>query len=130
MSLDNPASLFGIPRDYAFMLLGGLIGFPIGLLAEKWRGNRSAHVRPIAGEEKTVSAAAPPIQEPRTAAPPGVSLVVNGKTLDIDPATMAEIQNLIRADNKIEAIKGLREASGLGLAEAKTVVESLEKVIR
>jgi large subunit ribosomal protein L7/L12 len=59
-----------------------------------------------------------------------VSLVVNGKTLDIGPATMAEIQSLIRAGNKIEAIKGLREASGLGLAEAKTVVESLEKVIR
>lgn len=62
--------------------------------------------------------------------PPGISLVVNGRTVDVPAEAMAEIQALIRAKQKIEAIKALREATGMGLAEAKAVMESLEKVIR
>ncbi|PKP87552.1 MAG: hypothetical protein CVT78_08095 [Alphaproteobacteria bacterium HGW-Alphaproteobacteria-17] len=41
-----------------------------------------------------------------------------------------EIRALIRADRKIEAIKLVRERTGLGLAEAKDAVEALEQTMR
>lgn len=41
-----------------------------------------------------------------------------------------EIRDLIRQDRKIEAIKLVRERTGLGLAEAKDAVEALERMMR
>jgi hypothetical protein len=41
-----------------------------------------------------------------------------------------EIRALIRADRKIEAVKLVRERTGLGLAEAKDAVEALERTMR
>ena len=42
-----------------------------------------------------------------------------------EPAWMAEVRALTAQGNKIQAIKLYREATGLGLKEAKDVVESL-----
>lgn len=42
---------------------------------------------------------------------------------------MAEIEELIRAERKIEAIKRYREATGLGLAEAKDAVDAIERAM-
>lgn len=41
-----------------------------------------------------------------------------------------EILDLIRQNRKIEAIKLMREKTGLGLAEAKDAVEALERDMR
>ncbi|MDR6834136.1 MULTISPECIES: ribosomal protein L7/L12 [unclassified Sphingopyxis] len=41
-----------------------------------------------------------------------------------------EIRALIRQNQKIEAIKRVRERTGLGLAEAKDAVEALEQTMR
>jgi len=41
------------------------------------------------------------------------------------PETMAEIQGLLRGNNKIEAIKIMRGASGLGLKEAKDFIDAM-----
>ncbi len=41
-----------------------------------------------------------------------------------------EIRALIRQDRKIEAIKLVRERTGLDLAEAKDAVEALEQTMR
>jgi len=41
-----------------------------------------------------------------------------------------EILDLIRQNRKIEAIKLMREKTGLGLAEAKDAVEELERGMR
>ena len=54
-----------------------------------------------------------------------VAVESDGQEIQIDPATMAQIRALLAADRKIEAIKVLREATGLGLAEAKNLAESL-----
>ena len=51
---------------------------------------------------------------------------IAGQELDIDEAVMADARALIASGNKIEAIKVLREATGLGLTEAKQIVDSLE----
>jgi ribosomal protein L7/L12 len=42
----------------------------------------------------------------------------------------AEVENLIRAGRKIEAIKAWRESTGQGLREAKEAVEAIERRLR
>jgi ribosomal protein L7/L12 len=42
----------------------------------------------------------------------------------------AEIRDLIRHGRKIEAIKRMRDATGMGLAEAKDAVEAIERTLR
>jgi ribosomal protein L7/L12 len=57
-----------------------------------------------------------------------VAVEIDGQELDIDPAVLDEIRKLSDSGDKIEAIKRLREATGLGLAEAKEIVESLDRI--
>lgn len=45
---------------------------------------------------------------------------------NVDP----EVVRLIRANNKIEAIKRYREMTGLGLRESKDAVEAIEAQLR
>lgn len=45
---------------------------------------------------------------------------------DLPPERLAEIRGELARGNKISAIKLMRDATGLGLAEAKQAVESLE----
>jgi ribosomal protein L7/L12 len=59
-----------------------------------------------------------------------VAAEVDGQELDIDPKVLDEVRRLADNGQKIEAIKLLREATGLGLAEAKNVVESLDTLKR
>jgi len=49
---------------------------------------------------------------------PNASFTLSTKALDA-----------LRAGNKIEAIKIIREATGVGLAEAKSIVEEIEKAL-
>lgn len=53
---------------------------------------------------------------------------IEGQELDIDPAVLEEVRRLADAGQKIEAIKHLREATGLGLTEAKQIVDSLDQL--
>lgn len=55
---------------------------------------------------------------------------ISGREFDIDEAVMADVRALIASGNKIEAIKVLREATGLDLTEAKRIVDSLEHLKR
>jgi ribosomal protein L7/L12 len=57
-----------------------------------------------------------------------VAAEIGGEDLDIDAAVLDEISKLADSGHKIEAIKRLREATGLGLAEAKDIVESLDRL--
>jgi ribosomal protein L7/L12 len=47
--------------------------------------------------------------------------------IDSNSALQAELKRLTDAGKKIEAIKRLREATGMGLAEAKNVVEAIQQ---
>lgn len=44
----------------------------------------------------------------------------------IKPETLAEVRNLVGQNRKIEAIKLVREQMGIGLKEAKDLVEDVE----
>jgi len=47
-----------------------------------------------------------------------------------DPALSPQIQDALRKGNKIEAIKIYRELTGVGLAEAKQVIDRAEQFIK
>lgn len=65
---------------------------------------------------------------PRTLSRPNSAQpIVTMRTETIDDE---EIRDLIRQNRKIEAIKRLRDATGLGLKEAKDAVEALERTMR
>src|SRR4029450_10680495 len=55
-----------------------------------------------------------------------VTVETGGQELEIDPKVLDEIRRLLDAGQKAEAIKHLREATGLDLTEAKQVVDSLD----
>ena len=57
-----------------------------------------------------------------------VTAEIEGQELDIDPAVLDEVRRLADSGQKIEAIKHLREATGLGLTEAKQIVDSLDRI--
>jgi ribosomal protein L7/L12 len=57
-----------------------------------------------------------------------VAAEIDGQELDIDPAVLADIRKLSDSGQKIEAIKLLREATGLDLTEAKRIVDSLDRL--
>ena len=71
-----------------------------------------------------------PRKEPKMLTVDGgaVAAEIDGQELDIDPGVFAEIRKLSDSGRTIDAIKRLREATGLGLAEAKDIVESLDRI--
>ena len=57
-----------------------------------------------------------------------VTVEIPGQELEIDPKVLDEIRTLAESGQKIEAIKLMREATGLGLKEAKDLVDSLDRL--
>jgi ribosomal protein L7/L12 len=55
-----------------------------------------------------------------------VTAEIGGQEIEIDAAVLDEVRRLTDSGQKIEAIKHLREATGLGLTEAKEIVDSLD----
>ena len=47
-----------------------------------------------------------------------------------DPVLSPQVQDALRRGNKIEAIKVYHELTGVGLAEAKDVIEKAEQFIK
>ena len=109
-----------MPQEYLFLLAGLALGLLFGWLA----GRRSAQSELVTN----FAVHAPPVSA-QQAEGAGIKLVVNGNTVEVPSAVMAQIQGFIQSGQKIEAIKALRDATGLNLAAAKSVVASLEKVI-
>jgi large subunit ribosomal protein L7/L12 len=62
---------------------------------------------------------------PTLEAPPPASPAPSpaGRATILDPAMRMQIESALKANQKIEAIRLLREATGMGLKEAKEAVE-------
>src|SRR5688500_1342730 len=67
-------------------------------------------------------------QPPKTTAKDGgtVTAEIGGQEIEIDAVVLDEARRLSDSGQKIEAIKHLREETGLGLTEAKEIVDSLD----
>jgi hypothetical protein len=57
-----------------------------------------------------------------------VTAEIGDQELEIDAAVLDEVRRLTDSGQKIEAIKHLREATGLSLTEAKEIVDSLDLI--
>jgi hypothetical protein len=110
-------TLLGIPKEYAFLLIGLIVG---GLLGG-WIGRAVGIASAAAGQVGALAEAG---------LPQGVSLVVNGRNVEISVAAMLEIQGLLKSGKTLEALTALRRATGLGMEEAQAVLGSLDKVVR
>ncbi len=108
-----------IPANYQFLLAGLALGLLFGWLLGRWS----------AGGQAAPSIEVPASNPAHAEHGAAIKLVVNGNTVEVPSDAMADIQGFIQSNQKIEAIKRLRLATGLNLAAAKSVVESLEKLI-
>ena len=64
-----------------------------------------------------------------TAAARSLSRPSSARTLaSLGPAIRTEIEAAIASGHKIEAIKLLREATGMGLKESKETIEAMERI--
>lgn len=70
-----------------------------------------------------------PARAERRAAPERAAGPRVDRASDLPESVLEEIAGQIRAGRKIEAIKLMREATGLGLKEAKEAVEDLERAL-
>jgi large subunit ribosomal protein L7/L12 len=104
--------------DAKFILLAaavGLVCFLAGLLV----GSRRRHDgRMITQQSPLVPGPLPPV--------PGAQRVTPGS---VDLQLGRDLEQLLSAGNKIEAIKLVRERTGLGLKDAKDAVERLEHLM-
>lgn len=55
-----------------------------------------------------------------------LDIIMNSLGLAAEQDNMETLRNLVRQGRKIEAIKQYREETGVGLAEAKAVIDGLE----
>lgn len=108
-----------IPVQYQFLLAGIALGLLFGWILGRRAGFKeaSAQHEPQPQLPAQLEKGAP------------IKVVVNGRTVEIPAKVMSDIQTFIQANHRIEAIKALRDATGLNLAAAKSVIASLEKII-
>ena len=57
-----------------------------------------------------------------------VTAEIGSQELEIDAAILDEVRRLTDSGQKVEAVKHLREATGLGLTDAKEIVDSLDLI--
>jgi hypothetical protein len=116
--IDNIASLTGLSHDWSAVLGGLLVGVLLGRVAKS-------------GSRYSISArraSAGPIwkSEPIIQASESSNVTVSSKTVNFSPADTQEILKLLKAGNKIQAVKFVREKYGMDLATAKHVVDAVE----
>lgn len=96
-------------------LLFLVLGLVIGLFIARY----------LRGQGRGDLTAPPPSRPvPRASAPPPM-IRIGDERIDEE-----EVRELIRQNRKIEAIKRVRDRTGLGLAEAKDAVEAVEQAMR
>ena len=99
---------------YGYLIIGVVLGFILARLLRAIGAHRNSAT---AGKTVMVSAAGS-----------SVSVEINGQPYDIDPVVMSEVRSMADRGNKIEAIKRLRKAAGLGLHESKQIVDALQQL--
>ena len=90
---------------------------------------RDGGSRRVGGGDRPSPRSTRPARAERRAAPERAAGPRVDRASDLPESVLEEIAGQIRAGRKIEAIKLMREATGLGLKEAKEAVEDLERAL-
>jgi hypothetical protein len=118
------ASMFGETVETGYLIIGLALGFVLGFVLGRRRPihiTSSPHHSDIKSSTSTNKA-------PRTLDQSLSSSEHSFKSsnhFNLPAQVMTEVRILVMAGNKIQAIKVVREATGLGLAEAKSLVDAL-----
>jgi hypothetical protein len=137
------SALLGMPLEYAYLSLGTTIGVLIALLVRRARRATESTVPASLGvpgrtgfglqggivvhEGKISIPLVAGVQS--TTRAEGV-MILDGKESPIDGAALSEAHELVLAGRKLDAIKRIREATQLGLAEAKVLIDGMESLGR
>ena len=113
--IQQIASSLGLTATSSALLVGAIGGFLL----------RSAFKSRSDGEPFNP----PSVELQRSMVPPisGGMHQAQANALELTSQQIAEVKELLRQGNKIEAIKHFRQITGTGLAEAKSAVEALER---
>ena len=126
------ADLIGIDLVYGYLVVGILIGIVIGALVVRPSRSRAARDDIGGGRrdiDNRIRSSAVTNLEMQTASGTLMELEINGQKFDVNPEAAAQVRQYLSDGKKIEAIKVLREATGLGFAEAKNMVEIMERTM-
>lgn len=108
----------------AIVILLLLIGLPLAGFSYGFRKGRESLRRGDLMEPPADLSAARPRRDPLADAPASGSVPATARVLT--PEAEAQVREALRKRNKIGAIKIMRDATGLGLAESKDAVEAME----
>jgi hypothetical protein len=112
---ENPALAIGV-WSLILLLVGFAFGYRSGKEQSAPEGDRGRLDRPPPSMPSAPAMPAAPL--------PGLA-AAGPSTLSSE--ALARIRDALGAGNKIQAIKIMREETGLGLAEAKHAVEAMER---
>ena len=121
------ATLLDISRESTYLLLGGVAGWLIGRYVKFGKSAAPDAFSLTAGMAKPSALMSGQVSSSLTVK--AVNMNGGGNIVTLDPAVITAVQHLIQANQKIDAIKRVREITGLGLRDAKVVVEAVEKVM-
>ncbi len=120
------SGLLGITKESSYLIIGVVLGFILGRVLRP-RGTGVNFAQAFDAKNLAQSEGQSRFSQAVRASSTSGSVSANGQTFNLEPQVLGELRDLIQGGNKIEAIKKLREATGLGLAESKQIVEALEK---
>lgn len=119
------AAALGTSAEHGYLFLGIILGFFGGAVVFRKRKLPENLVTTFdAGtmQQRTSKRMSVPGASIHTAS----SVSVSANTQSLPPELVSKAMSLLASGHKIEAIKNIREATGLGLAEAKALVDALE----
>lgn len=109
----------GISIEYCFLIVGFLFGLIVrGLLVPR---------QPVQAELRAGLSANSARNSALLKKDAKLSIMTTSTQLEIPPQEIEKIVALLRSGSVIEAIKAVRAATNLGLAEAKSVVDALQR---
>ena len=123
------AKEFGMEPFLFTLLVGIVVGF---LCAKLTGGNRKSSAAASSGMSMPTSfpTSSSTISKFSQTSTRTMDLNLNGTSISLDSNLISELQAFLAKDDKIGAIKHLRAARPLELANAKATVEALEQTIK
>ena len=112
---------FGVSPLFAGIIIGAIVMFLLTRRSDR-------NVKPLGAAPEVPDVARGASRKNIVSGPlTQIRIQNNGQPIELSPEVSEKIMSLLKSGNKIEAIKVLREATGLGLAESKHMAEAIER---
>lgn len=122
------AELGGLSPTTAALAVGLILGFTLRSLFSR-RATTTSFDPPLHASIESASATPSSLFRQRQEAASDFARHESLRQLVVDEKQLLEIRQLLKSGNKIAAIKLFREATNVGLAEAKSAIEAIERTL-